>query len=516
VIGPPHRVFGGLVLVYLGVAGTLLVRFPPVNPDEITACVAADNFIHGKGPKYSLNDDIFSKAAYAVHDVSNVGSRLVYLSWLGLWARLFPHNYIALRWSSLSLGFGALLFLYLTGIALGGTALGLAFVTVTLAYPAFWASSLCVNELMALFFACSGLLWLTAARQPRRWRHFILGGIAGLCFGIHPTVVPFCMGWSILLVGMESGERPWVHFVLMTLGGVAGVILALSRVDWSHFLLYQQSFYWVFAQPPILSWPWHPGLWLQSTLITWLNPPTFFFKSNWVWGWTPAFRLFWGGVVLSLLQGLLRRDKTLGPWLGALGLTVVGMAMLIRRQEMAYGLVFAPFLIPLVGLSWRQEGYPQSKAIGPLRILSGGCFVGGFVCFLLFSCCYAWKTKPFHRIAVEIRSLVPQPPGNIAGPNLLWLVYGGGQVRDLGAVFVSRYYTEGRWNLQESFATWKPDVLFVNPLFRRIFIRFGATELTLPRLMGAETVKPLGHVEMYSVDDSYDLYSVRWPRKKTS
>jgi hypothetical protein len=70
--------------------------------------------------------------------------------------------------------------------------------------------------------------------------------------------------------------------------------------------------------------------------------------------------------------------------------------------------------------------------------------------------------------------------------------------------------------LRESFKTWKPDVIFVNEQFKHIFVGPRRADLALPGLLGARSVRYLGHLETYPLYGNFDIYAIRWVKGEPS
>ena len=77
-LSSPWVVVLALLFVYLVLAGRLLNRFPPLNPDEVVIGVTSDSYIHGHGTNYSLYDTIFAPSAYSIRGVTTQESRIFY------------------------------------------------------------------------------------------------------------------------------------------------------------------------------------------------------------------------------------------------------------------------------------------------------------------------------------------------------------------------------------------------------------------------------------------------------
>jgi len=437
--------------------------------------------------------------------VTTQESRIFYAFWVGLWTRCLSRSVTHLRWSTLSLGAGVLLVFFMMGRGLQGPSLGLLCVLLVLANPVFWAASCVTQEHMALLLGATSIMALAVGTPAFRWKKFILGVLMGLSTGFHPNMAVFFMGMAVFYPCLFPDERPLSAIVLLTCGFLAGTLLALAPVDLTRYLQFQNTLYWQFAKPPILSKPWTPMTWIQSTLMTCFRGPTYYFDST-VSGWRQSLGVYWAAAGLSLV-GLVGRKSRASRALGlGLLMTFVGLALLVKRQEMVYGLIVLPFLIPLMGLGW--EAHPRSA-----RIVSVLIFIAGLGCFGIFAHRYARRGKSFEQVRREIQVLAPEENLKIAGPNFLWLMYPNRPIRDIGAMINSRYYTGGESDLGGWLGQWQPDVLFVSPLFKRIFLGAGPGEPALRRILGASSVHLLGTVIAMDPYGPFEVYRIEWPKK---
>ena len=333
---------------------------------------------------------------------------------------------------------------------------------------------------------------------------FILGVLAGLGTGFHPNMAIFFMGWIVFYPFLFLDERLFPTMGLLALGFLGGILLALAPVNLTRYLQFQNTLYWQFAKPPIFSKPWMPMRWIQSTLATCFKGPTYYFDSN-VFGWRQSLVVYWAAVGLSLL-GLARQPSRFSRAFG-LGLLMAfsGMVLIVKRQEMIYGLILWPFLIPLVGLGWQAHSRP-------VRIVIGLIFIAGLSCFAAFAGRYARQGKSFEQVRQEVQGLIPEENLKLAGPNFLWLMYPNRQIRDIGAVVNSRYYTGGHSDLGGWLAPWQPDVLFISPLFQRVFLGAGPLEPALARILKVSSVRRLGTVAMDPYGP-FEVYRIEWPKQ---
>jgi hypothetical protein len=151
----------------------------------------------------------------------------------------------------------------------------------------------------------------------------------------------------------------------------------------------------------------------------------------------------------------------------ALGFAVVlgAMFLLVKRQELTYVLILFPFLLPIIGVFFTSLAKRISFPYQALRLLSLISLFSGTLLFFSFCRRYVAHVKPFDRIMEEIHLLAPDPLARVAGPSLLWFGWPPEQVRDLGAVITSAWYTNGQKNIRACLEEWRPDILVVDRPF---------------------------------------------------
>jgi len=297
-------------------------------------------------------------------------------------------------------------------------------------------------------------------------------------------------------------------------------LLAVNFVNLKNIWLYQKSMYAIFVQPPILSWPWHPGQWATNLCQLLLNAPTYFVWTGLTRDWLASLRFFWLGMALGLVgYGITRTSSQRPPYLDAcaagLAAVLVSLALLVKRQEALYALVLLPFLLPLAADFMAHRPLADGgKYLHLLRLACSGCCLLSLLFFFRMVLAYGRQVEPFERITAQIRPLLDSPTLRIAGPVVLWFADPRDNFRDVGAVVTARYLTGTRGDLKNWLGPWRPDVVIADDLFRRAYLNGSDNPKLLSQQMGVpvEELRSVRSVA-YGV---WSVYRLRWPRKRSA
>lgn len=501
-----------IAVVYLTAMGLLARRFPPVNPDEIIVMVNGYNYLHGRGIRYSLNDNLYPQSIYPLRDLSNHIARPLFDAWAGLWVFLGQRNVWPARASALGLGVVTLLLFYLMGQYVAGPRLGILMMGLCLFNPVFLAASCVVNEHMMLLFLGSGLL-LFLMRFPHLcgWTLFAFGTCAAFSLLLVHQNGILLLGALLIIWSMVTLRAIRPSVLIMIAGFGTGALLSLVFVDLPRIVLYQRAIYWNFAKPPFLQWPWHLGIWLMETLRNLLSGTAYYFFSEALLprDWEAAQIVYWasaGFLAYGYVRENSRFDKFSKPFLIALTISILGMTLLVQRREVFYLLTLLPLIVPWLG--FRAEYALRNRK---WTVLLGGCccLAGSAFLFSRFAYHYAKSCKPLSQIFEEIDARIPNEPLKIAGPNVLWSHYPVSDFRDIDATVTARYFV--RSSLSELLKIWKPDIIIVGGSFRRAYDLppFGADILS--KLVGVPA-NSLGSIDTANAYGRFDLYRLVWPR----
>jgi|GEM_PF-5186631 len=487
------------------VAGLLLIRFPPVSPDEVIVAVTADNLVRGKGIQYSLYDDIYPSVIYPLRGNTVEEARVLYNAWVGAWTRLAPRNYVWLRWSTLIIAIMAILSLFWLTRSSGGDLAAIMTGLLLLVNPVFWVSSCITGEHMLVFSGGALAVAILVGTKSFLWKEFFIWGLVGLLVGVHPNILAFAVGFFIFGFVAKGENLSVKNIGLSILGFLFGAILVLAPVNWKNYLQLMQSFYWQFIRPPLLSGDFTPLTWIVDTLRAVINPASYYLRTDTAWGWSLSTNLYYLGLLPMILVGFLQRSRASKAFgFGELGL-LLGMAFLVRRKEMTYTLLHSIFIVPLAAIGLQQA--IRSRRLQWLAGITITSLVASGACFAIFVRHYTSQDQGLKPLLQEAVRLIPNKDLKIAGPNFLWFGYEA--VRDLGALVVSRYQIGNTVDMRACLSQWKPDVLWIDPLFRRIHIGEQPLDTSLKTILSLRSVDKVGTVESphYGV---YEIVRLQW------
>lgn len=191
----PRFLFAGLVIFEILFLPSLCRKFPPVNNDEASTACISSNLFHGRGYRYSLNDDVFAPEMQKYSHLSNTLGRPILISWAGLWGRLVPSGFWFFRLSSVFLGVLSLFIFFQIGKILRDEKLGLILALLLAIQPLFILGSCVVEGSILLFTAGSLLILFSLTKMAgEKWGIFSLGFLSALTVMIHPNGLIFSIG----------------------------------------------------------------------------------------------------------------------------------------------------------------------------------------------------------------------------------------------------------------------------------------------------------------------------------
>jgi hypothetical protein len=505
-----------LVIAFGLVMGKVSARFPPVYSDEVVFSVHGYNLLTGQGHRYSLYDDIFDRSVYPIRDALPDITRILYNAWDGLWLKYISRTYRQARWSSVAAGMLVLLVFYQIGRTLRGPVLGLAAVALCAMNPVMMYSSCIVRPEILLLLGASLGIWLIL-RLPSTWtwKPFTIGVGVGLLSAVHWNAAALGAGLLVVYALVDGRAHRLRRLLWMISGMAAGALVAFRMVDPEKFLLSLRTVNYLVSTPsPIVSDPLHPWRWIWSTLCTFFTGQTSFFNTNLVPGWQLAMGMSWIGIFAALTGSyvLYKKAPRAQDWKTALAVglltTLVAMLCLIKRQEVTYGIILFPFLMPLLADCWASR--PMSTAVFRLRALAGLFMVGSVILYAHFVVRYIQRSISYDQIAKELHEYVPDASLRLAGPSILWFTWYPEKFRDIGAIITSGWYTGGRRDLAGCLSPWKPEVLVIDPVLRH---RLWGSNATLPQLRKTlkARIQYLGLIHTAdNGEQDWELYRLFW------
>jgi len=489
--------------------------------------VNSDNLISGHGIRYSLNDDVYAPEGARWKDLSNHIARPLYDAWVSLFIKFLPRSFWFARLSSVATGLISLVLFFVLGRRLKGEAFGLLLTGLALLHPNLWIASCVINEQIALCLSGLLLLCIYATQEIRGgWWHFGIGALSAIPCLVHQNAIILFSALFAFHWALHGNRLRWIHLLLLASGFLAGLIFCLLPVDVGRFYLFQKSFYWQLATPPILSGSLNPWTYLSNIGRLFSSPSTFYFsgyehfRGGWIasvqWGWAA-----YAAVTAAGLGTLLIRDPSSGESRLARGLlaggliSIVATGLLIKRQEALYTLIFLPFFIPLAGLSiyelWR---IPRFRA--RLGLASGSVMVGiSMFCFGRFVSAYVRESIPNDEIARRVKILIGPDTHRIMAPNVLWFDFDRENFRDVSALVTSRYFTGGEFHPKEWLAPWRPDVLVVDAGVANVLKKYGSPLEALRNALGIP-VKFVGVVETNGAYGNWGVFRLTWEKEVKS
>jgi hypothetical protein len=506
-----------LFAIYLlGLAKTASV-FPPFSSDETISSVHGYNIWAGHGNRYSLYDDVFDRTIYTWRDATPGIFQYFYNTWVGAFVWFLGKAPWQIRLSSISLAGLALFLMARIGFILGGRTLWYGLPLLLACNPLFILSATLTRAEIVILTCGTTLIWLTLAwRRETPWKAMILGLLAGLCITIHQNTTLTFGGLSIFYLLLTRFQKAGVRIFMLFLGYGLGVTLALIPVDLNKFVWAEKISWYELYKPPILSFPWHPINWILSTSQEFFSgEPTYFFKTSLMSHWPTPFAIS-GTLLISLvIAALIGRnggERSGAPRMARSAFAIASFALLlalsilIRKRETLYGVVMLPFVIPLAGLGLQRLIYRQAKHILCFLLIFQAVGSGLFICNALR---YRRLYLSFPDFSAQVHKLVP-PSAKVIGPNTLWHIWPTDQMRDIGALTMSRWFTGGRRDVALWLNEWRPDVLIMDAQWKRMLLGPG-DPLTLLRRALPCHISPLGWIDTGPGSDGlYQVYLLRW------
>lgn len=495
-----------LIAAFLIVAGTVAWFFPPVSTDEVVATARSWEILKGRGSHYTLYNDVFHPSVYAWRDLSPDNVRVVHNLWLIPFLALGGRGHWAARCSSIVAGALALLFLWLF-LRRRLTGLGAEGIALLAVHPLFWLAAVLVRPEMPLLAAVAGILWLIDA-LPSAWekKSPLLGLLMGLSVGFHPNAAPLLAGVCVHWHLSEPAQRTVARWSAWAVGvAVAGLSL-VAVVDLKSFAAGMRIFGDAFYRVPFVE-DWRPWRWLGRPASFLFAGDSFYLREAhrgpWVGSLRVAWAIFFGAAILGVARAW-RSSPTVRSLASAWAVWWVTAAALVSRREALYGALALPLLYPLVvlGMFTVQKKW-RGAVIAGLATLQLAAGAGA-----VFS--YRSHYLSEGEIQRAFRRLVPDEKAKILGPNRMWFL-APDRTRDLGALVFSRWFT-GRSELWgECLASWRPEVVVLDPFVKKNLLGPGDSAESLARSVPAR-VTLRGLIDTGSGGDGlWEVLSLQWP-----
>ncbi len=497
--------------VFLSLALTLAAAltnqgFPPVNTDEAILSNHAYNLYHGNTNRYSLYDDLFDRELAVWRNAAAGVLQIVYEAWIGPFVAWPEKSLSTARRASLLAGFLTLFLWFLIGRASGGPWTGYAAVALGWAFPFFQLAISLVRAEIVLLLASSFTIYL-CLRVPEelRWKYPALGALCGLWLGIHQNAVPFFLGFLLFAIVRDSHFTRLRRALVLTgafLVGTGTIFCLINVVD---FWRSQQLIVYELYRPPVLAWPWNPAAWaikwcrhMFTGLPTWYLPGA---TGNWSW----SAGLFW----LALLLPCLTRKKPAPILLafaaGAAGV-FTGLCLLIKKDEAIYTVMLLPFLLPFCAAAL-AEGLRKKSAVSFAALTA---LMGSLYMFAHFRASYRATYPPYTQMTNDLKAMLPEN-ARVAAPNIFWFAFPEDNFRDISALVGSRWVTGGRRDVRNWLSGWKPDVIVVEPSWKRMLLGPEDDTLVLLQSHLGKNVTHLGDLDTgAAVVGKVEVFQIRW------
>jgi hypothetical protein len=502
--------FGFVYTAYVSVVLFFSRRFPAVNADEVVRAVIGLERWRGAPARYTLYDDIFDRSVYAMRDVIPDVLIACYHYWLGAWTLINPDSFSVARLSSLVAGLLAMATLYSLIRVWGGSKAALLGVTLLAFNPLFlFASFIARPETLFLFVQLLIISLTLRIPHSYNWKPMVVGALGALSIAVHPNAAITLPGILIIYLSRLSRRDRWCHGAYFGLGVFCGAMGVFIMNDPVRLLRGFHTVHSYLLRPPLLTGVWSPFEWARQTLSVLWGGNSFY----WSGGRAGALagQLFWSALALLTFVAIAvtskeQKKQIVFPFLGAAGVTFVAMTFGVKAHESLYGIVFLPFLVPLVSLVFEPLKKNWARAA---RTLSVGMVLISLGVFGFAVTRAVGQNKPHGEIVRDLRDLVPEKSTKLAGPTILWFGWDKKSFRDLGALQISRWYNGGKSDMQQWLLEWQPDILVVD----RAFFSFLKWPLTAPpERLPFLTIphKFLGAVETGISHGPWRVYSLDW------
>lgn len=192
----------------------------------------------------------------------------------------------------------------------------------------------------------------------------------------------------------------------------------------------------------------------------------------------------------------------------------VAMALLMAHQEGFYKLLFYPYVVPLAAAFLASPPERTSGVVRALQALAAGLCLAGFLFFCGAVRIYGETTRPYERLALSVKALLPGPAIRVMAPAVLYFAWDPAHFRDLGALVLSHWFTGGRRDLRLWIEDWRPQALVVDEAFERAFIGPRNELASIAGYLGCP-VQYLGQVDGGpSFYGTWRVYRVDWPAER--
>lgn len=471
-----------LALVLMSLTWSLGRNFPPLNTDEVILSNHAYNLYTGQTNRYSLYDDLFDQEFYKWRDATAGLLQIVYEAWVGPFVTWLPRSAGNARLSSLTAGFLTLFLWFLIGKSFGGVKVGLAAILIGWAHPLFQLTSLLVRAESFLVLAATATVYLALTlSEDFRWKYPVLGVLAGLQIGIHQNSVPLFLGLFVFIWLRTSTKPLYSRMTVLLFSYLIGLVVVFVMIDHIKFWMSQQFIVYDLYKPPVLSWPWNPFAWFSQWFqLIFTGSPSWYLPNNRFLIWPISIASYWVCLVVLLMRREERSHLFL-PLAGGAVAVFIGLACLIRKNEALYGVVLLPFLVPLLAHKELRKPFLLGLLLVPV------------LGFAVFRTQYRAANPSYNQVALKIQMMIP-PDARVAGPNQMWFTMPDENFRDISALVGSRWLTGGKRDIKRWLSVWKPDVLVIEPSWKKMLLGSGETRQLLENQLGIP-VTQLGQVE---------------------